>query len=93
MRTTLRIDDDLLKKLQEQARRSKVPLTVWVNRVLRRGLEAAETGRGKPRRPYREQGFAMGLPRVPLDKALALAAQLEDDEVAEEMARRKCAVC
>jgi len=89
MRTTLRIDDDLLKKLQEQARRLKVPLTVWVNQVLRRGLETASTGRTKPRRPYREQGFAMGVPRVPLDKALALAARFDDDEVAEKMARRK----
>lgn len=89
MRTTLRIDDDLLHQLREQAHRENTPLTVLLNRVIRRGLEGGQSGRAKARRPYREQSFSMGVPRVPLDKSLALAAMLEDEEVAEKMARRK----
>ena len=89
MRTTVRIDDDLLNLLREQAHRERVPLTALLNQIIRRGLESGRSGRAKVRRPYREQSFAMGAPRVPLDKALALAAMLEDEEVAEDMARRK----
>lgn len=89
MRTTLRIDDDLLNQLREQAHQERVPLTALLNRVIRRGLEAGQPDRTKVRRAYREQSFAMGTPRVPLDKALALAAMLEDEEVAQDMARRK----
>lgn len=89
MRTTLRIDDDLLRELRERAHRDRVPLTVLLNSVLRSGLDKGSAGRPKSRRPYREQVYSMGSPRVPLDKALALAAMLEDEQVAEEMARRK----
>jgi hypothetical protein len=89
MRTTLRIDDDLLYQLREQSHRERLPLTVLLNRVIRRSLEGRPSGRAKSRRQYREQGFSMGAPRVPLDQSLALAAILEDKEVAEEMARRK----
>ena len=31
-------------------------------------------------RPYREKAFHMGEPKAPIDKALALAASLEDEE-------------
>jgi hypothetical protein len=31
----------------------------------------------------------MGAPRVPLDKALRLAAELEDDEIIRKLAARK----
>ena len=89
MRTTLRIDDDLLRELKERAEREKVPLTDLVNRVIRRGLEPTSKRGMKPRRPYREQVFSLGAPRVPLDKALALAAAMEDAESLEELARRK----
>jgi hypothetical protein len=89
MRTTLRIDDDLLRELKQLAQREGTPLTQLVNRVIRRGLERAAERRSKPRRPYREQPFSLGVPRVPLDKALALAATMEEAETQEKMARRK----
>jgi hypothetical protein len=78
MRSTFRIDDDLLKELREQARRENVPLTRLLNRVLRSGMEA-ERDRGRRLSRYREQTYAMGEPRTDLRKALALAAALEDE--------------
>lgn len=89
MRTTVRIDDDLLRELRERAHRERRPLTEVVNQAIRRGLERAPQEGGKPARRYREQVFSLGTPRVSLQKSLALAATLEDEEVAEEMARRK----
>jgi hypothetical protein len=60
-----------------------------VNAVLRRGLEASAAQAARASYSYREQTFALGAPRVPLDKALSIAASLEDEEVIEKLARRK----
>ena len=88
MRTTVKIDDDLLRELKEQAHREGTSLAKLVNRVLRRGLDASRQAK-TPVRPYREKTYNMGVPNVNLDKALALAAALEDEEVIEKLARRK----
>lgn len=88
MRSTFRIDDDLLEELKARAREQKVPLTRVVNRVLRAGL-AASGGRGPKRKRYRESTHSMGVPRTDLDKALALAAGLEDEEILRKLAMRK----
>jgi hypothetical protein len=88
MRTTVQIDDDLLRDLKEQAHREGTSVAKLINRVLRRGMDASERA-DKPGRPYREKTFRMGEPTVNLNKALALAAALEDDEVREKLARRK----
>ncbi len=88
MRTTVRVDDELLEQLKAQARRENVSLTRLLNRTLRAGLRAG--GERRPRRrPYRERTRAMGTPRVALDKALALAAVLEDDEIVRELTTRR----
>ena len=42
MRSTVRIDDDLLTELKGQARRQKTSLTRMLNRVLRAGLRASQ---------------------------------------------------
>ncbi len=88
MRTTLRIDDDLMRRLKERAHREGTSLTKLVNRLLRRGFSAARD-EGGPVGRFREKTFSMGTPKVDLDKSLALAASLEDEEVREELARRK----
>jgi hypothetical protein len=88
MRTTLRIDDDSLRELKEIAQRENESLTAIVNRVIRRGLRNSDEA-AQPRQPYREQVFSLGEARVPLVKALALADEMEDVEVLEEMARRR----
>ena len=87
MRTTVRIDDDLLDRLKARASAEKVSLTRIINRVIKAGLATGSAPR-RSRRPYRERVHAMGAPRLSLDKALALAAVLEDDEIARELATR-----
>lgn len=59
-----------------------------LKRTLRAGLKACGARRRK-RRPYREQAHSLGAPRVGLDKALALAAALEDEEILRELTLRK----
>ena len=88
MRTTVQIDDDLLHTLREQAHREGTSLARLINRILRLGMSAAQQP-SKPGRPYREKPFRMGEAKVNLDKAVALVAALEDDEVREKLARRK----
>jgi len=87
MRTTVRLDDVLLERLRARARLEKVSLTRMINRALKAGLDAARP-RTRPQRAYRERVQAMGTPRLALDKALALAAALEDEEVVRELATR-----
>jgi hypothetical protein len=88
MRTTVRIDDDLMRELNEKAHQEGLSLTRLINRVLRQGMGVLRQAT-KPVRPYREKTFRMGQPRVDLTKAIALAASLEDSEVREKLARRK----
>jgi predicted transcriptional regulator len=88
MRTTVRVDDDLLDRLKAEARKEKMSLTRLINRTLKAGLQARGT-RPRKRRTYRERTYAMGVPKVPLEKALALAAALEDEEIARKLVLRK----
>jgi hypothetical protein len=88
VRTTVRIDDELLYRLKEQARKENTSLTRLLNRILRAGMQASRRP-GRSRRRYRERPHAMGSPRINLDKALAVAAALEDAEVVRKMLLRK----
>jgi hypothetical protein len=84
MRTTVTIDDDLMERLQRQARRARLPFKAIINRALRLGLERLQP---VPRRQrFRQRTFQMGHPPATnLDKALQLAALLEDEEIARKL--------
>ena len=87
MRTTVRIDDDLMAELRARAHADNVPLARMLNRTLRDGL--AYPSKQEPnRRPFKQKTFRMGTPRVGIDKALALAAELEDEESLRKMTPR-----
>jgi hypothetical protein len=88
MRSTVRIDDDLMVELKQRAHDAGVSLTRMLNRTLRVGLASPECPRADAR-PYRQRTLAMGRPLADLDKALALAADLEDEEVVRKLALRK----
>ncbi len=88
MRSTVRIDDDLMVELRQRAHGAGVSLTRMLNRTLRAGLTDPDRRRGSAR-PYRQRTAAMGRPLADLDKALALAADLEDEEVVRKLALRK----
>jgi hypothetical protein len=70
MRTTLAIDDDLLRQLKEQAVKSRVPLRRLVNTTLRNGIAAQQPALRKT--TYTCPSFSMGKPSIGLDKALTL---------------------
>ena len=87
MRSTVRIDDDLMVELKANAQAEGISLTRMLNRALRVGL--ASPKHAEKRRPFKQNTFRLGAPRVGIDKALALAAALEDEEIARKMSLRK----
>lgn len=88
MRTTVRLDDELLEQLKARARKENLSLTRLLNRALRDGLRAPKAvGPGKRR--FKQKTHAMGAPKVDLNKALALAAALEDEEILRELSLGK----
>lgn len=88
MRTTVRLDPQLMDELKLRAEREQTSVTRLLNRALRAGLDALDA-RKSVRRQHRERPASMGMPRVPLDKALALAATLEDEESVRELLARR----
>lgn len=87
MRTTLRIDKDLMMEIKSEAHRLGVSLTRLVNRLLRRSLESGGNGASR-KRAFRQRTYAMGEPLIGLDKALSIAAALEDEATLEKLRRR-----
>ncbi len=87
MRTTLTIDDHLLRQLRQVAQEARIPLKRAVNMALSLGLEQMQ--RPRAGRRYRTKTFAMGRPETRIDKALAISTALEDEELARKLALRK----
>lgn len=87
MRTTVDIEAPLLKRLRAEAQRRGVSFKDLLQGLIRRGLEDRPAKRTAYRVPVRSMGAPE--PMVRLDKALAVAAALEDDEVARELSLRK----
>jgi len=89
MRTTLTLDEDIAVALREAAYRTGKSFKAAVNEALRAGL-AAIAAPPKPKR-YRIKPAALGgvLPGIDLDKALHLAAALEDEGIARKLELRK----
>jgi hypothetical protein len=85
MRTTLTIDDDVLDRLKREARRSRRPLKAVVNDALRSGVDQMRPP--VRRSTFTQQAFPMGVPPTSsFDKALQLAARLEDEETLRKLA-------
>lgn len=55
-----------------------------INEAIRSGIRPRAVGAG-----FRTQAVSMGAPAVPLDKALRLASDLEDDELIRKLSVRK----
>ncbi len=84
MRTTLTIDDTLLRQLRQKALDSGKPFKQVVNDTLRAGLKQPAAPQ---REPYRCPSFSIGAlaPGVDLTKANQLAAALEDEALIENL--------
>lgn len=79
MRTTVTLDDDTEALVHQRMRDRGVSFKQALNDAIREG-SAARIGFETPQ-------FAMGVPLVDLDKALRLAGDLEDEDLARSMRR------
>jgi hypothetical protein len=85
MRTTVTLDDDVAAKLQKESRDKGISFKEALNSNVRRGLAANDAPR-----PYRVKAVRLNAKRgLDLDRALGLAARLEDDETLRKLAQRK----
>ena len=86
MRTTLTLDPDVAASLRSLAQERGSSFKATVNAVLRRGLSEGEV----PSRPFQVEARPLKLRSdIDLDRALALAAQLEDEETIRKLELRK----
>jgi hypothetical protein len=83
VRTTLRLDDDLLIQLKKRASEEGLTLSEVVNLALRQSL----TGPRRTRRPFRQKTRDLGRPSFDVTKANAVAAALEDEAILRKLAR------
>ncbi|MEJ7825060.1 MAG: CopG family transcriptional regulator [Solirubrobacteraceae bacterium] len=87
MRTTVTLDPDVNARLRVLARERGVPLRVVINDALRAGVHlGTQADAGHYELPSRHLGARPG---INLDKALALAGELEDDEISRKLDLRK----
>lgn len=87
VRTTIDLDPDVDARLRALARERGVPFRVVVNEALRAALHP-ERARRAPR--YRLPARRLGIrAEVDIDKALALAGELEDQEIVRKLELRK----
>jgi hypothetical protein len=86
MRTTVTLDPDVAAKLKAVARRRGISFKQALNSAVRVGL----SGERRAVRAFKQYTQPMGLRiGVNLDKALHLAAALEDEEIIRRLERRK----
>ena len=86
MRTTVTLEPEIAAKVRALARERGTSFKEALNDVLRLGLR----GRAGPSRPYKLASRRLGLrPGIDLDKALSVAAELEDAETIRKLELRK----
>jgi plasmid stability protein len=82
MRTTFDLDADLIKQLRDRAHKQGRSSKAVLEEVVRAGL-------GKTAAPQRKKitfpTYNMGQPTVDITKALALAAEMEDQEIIRKL--------
>ena len=78
MRTTVTLDPDVEALVKRMMRERGVTFKEAVNSAIRAGLVE------KPRKPFRTKTYPMGA-KVPLDKALQLAGDLENEELVRKV--------
>lgn len=80
MRTTVTLDSDAEQLLRERMTRRGVSFKQAVNDSIREGNPSQQASQ-----PYRTRTASLGVPTVNLDRALQVAADLEDDELIRRM--------
>lgn len=89
MRTTVTLDADVLRLLQDEMHRTRSSFKQSLNQAVRRALS---TRTSTPAKPFVLRTFAMGLrPGIDETKLGQLADQLEDEALLERMRRAEAA--
>jgi len=87
MRTTLTLDPDVARMLEEATHREKRSFKEVVNDAIRRGLRQ---GASRPPGPYTRKPHPGGFqPEIDSTTFKALASQVEDDELLEKVRRSR----
>ncbi|MBI5495039.1 MAG: antitoxin [Deltaproteobacteria bacterium] len=87
MRTTMTIDEDLLRRLRDLAHRTHRSLKDVTNDVLRRGLSSAKGG---PTTPFRVEPLKIHLrPGMDPDRMNQLADELDTEVRATKLRRHR----
>jgi hypothetical protein len=86
MRTTVTLDPDVAAKLKAVARERGISFKQALNQAVRAGLGAQRRSVRRFEQPTHPMGLRAGLD---LDKALQLAAALEDEETVRKLEVRK----
>jgi hypothetical protein len=89
MRTTITLDDELARELQERARKTRRSFKEVVNDAVRVGLRAIESPPMPARHMIKPISMGQPHPGVDLKKALHLAGDLEDVAVLQKLELRK----
>ena len=84
MRTTVTLEPDADAIVRRLMRERGLTFKEALNEAIRAGVP----GPGR-RRAFRTPTFDMGQPALPLDKALRLAGELEDEELLRKLAARR----
>jgi hypothetical protein len=84
MRTTITLEPDTDALVRRLMRERGLSFKQAVNEAIRAGAPGA--GR---RRTFRTPTFDMGRPAVPVEHALRLAGELEDEELVRKLAARR----
>ncbi len=82
MRTTVTLDPDVETLVRQRMQERGVSFKAAVNDALRAGLTVGRRSAEVTRTPTVD----LGVPVVSLDRALALAGELEDDEIVRKTA-------
>ena len=80
MRTTVTLDADTAQLVRRRMAERGISFKEALNDAIRAGAQASG-----PSTPFRTQTVAMGTSTVNLDRALQVAADLEDDELVRKM--------
>jgi hypothetical protein len=83
MRTTLRLDDDLLIELKKRASEQRLTISQVVNQALRRSLGGAR----RSRRVFRQETHDLGRPSFDAARANAVSAALDDEATLRKLGR------
>ncbi|MEB3024082.1 antitoxin [[Mycobacterium] crassicus] len=81
MRTTVTLDDDTVQLIRRRMAERQVSFKQALNEAIRDGVA------GRPIRQFTTRTADLGVPSVNLDRALQIAADLEDEELIRRQRR------